>query len=384
MVYQAESYEHWRQHLGPRRPELGHLRRELHRRRAARRRGVHRRPLPHRRGRVRGHPAAGHLLPRRPAARRAADAGAARGPPPARLLPPGPARRARAGRRRDRPDRRGAGRAQRRRHRRPALPARPRRRRRCAGADRPGAQPRLAGLVPRPASTGRDAATRRRRGRPAGPGSARCASRARPRDRHRHLGLPAPRPTAAAAAGRCAGQYLTLRLPGAGDPAPVRSYSLSSAPSADGYRISVKREPHGPGQHATSPPRSRPGDALDVAAPRGEFVLDDGAGPVVLLSAGIGVTPVLAMLHAARRAAQPARGVVDPHAARTPADARARRRGAPAARRAAARARAHLLHAADAERAATARTGADAGAALGLPADAARLPLRTGRRSWTR
>ena len=40
------------------------------------------------------------------------------------------------------------------------------------------------------------------------------------------------------------------------------------------------------------------GDQVDVAAPRGEFVLGDGGEPVVLLSAGIGVTPVLAMLHA--------------------------------------------------------------------------------------
>jgi MOSC domain-containing protein YiiM len=42
-----------------------------------------------------------------------------------------------------------------------------------------------------------------------------------------------------------AGQYLTLRIPGAGQPAPVRSYSLSSAPDAGTYRISVKQEPHG-------------------------------------------------------------------------------------------------------------------------------------------
>jgi ferredoxin-NADP reductase/MOSC domain-containing protein YiiM len=93
-----------------------------------------------------------------------------------------------------------------------------------------------------------------------------------------------------------AGQYLTLRVAGAGQPAPVRSYSLSSAPGADAYRISVKREPHGlVSGYLCS--RLREGAVLDVAAPRGEFVLDDGAGPVVLVSAGIGVTPVLAMLH---------------------------------------------------------------------------------------
>jgi ferredoxin-NADP reductase/MOSC domain-containing protein YiiM len=93
-----------------------------------------------------------------------------------------------------------------------------------------------------------------------------------------------------------AGQYLTLRITGAGPPAPVRSYSLSSAPGASAYRISVKHEPHGVA--STYLHRSlAPGAILDVAAPRGDFVLDDGPGPVLLISAGIGVTPVLSMLH---------------------------------------------------------------------------------------
>jgi ferredoxin-NADP reductase/MOSC domain-containing protein YiiM len=93
-----------------------------------------------------------------------------------------------------------------------------------------------------------------------------------------------------------AGQYLTLRLTGAGQPAPVRSYSLSSAPGADVYRISVKREPHGAASsylHSSV----HPGAIVDVAAPRGDFVLDGAPGPVLLISAGIGVTPVLSMLH---------------------------------------------------------------------------------------
>jgi ferredoxin-NADP reductase/MOSC domain-containing protein YiiM/ferredoxin len=94
-----------------------------------------------------------------------------------------------------------------------------------------------------------------------------------------------------------AGQYLTLRVAGAGTPAPIRSYSLSSAADIGTYRISVKREPHGAASSYLN--RSlRPGAALDVAAPRGDFVLDDGgAGPILLVSAGIGVTPVLSMLH---------------------------------------------------------------------------------------
>jgi ferredoxin-NADP reductase/MOSC domain-containing protein YiiM len=98
--------------------------------------------------------------------------------------------------------------------------------------------------------------------------------------------LPAARP----------GQYLTLRLTGAGDPAPIRNYSLSGSIDAGTYRISVKREPHGIASTYING-SLRPGDEVDVGAPRGEFVLDAGTGPVLLLSAGIGVTPVLCMLH---------------------------------------------------------------------------------------
>jgi ferredoxin-NADP reductase/MOSC domain-containing protein YiiM len=98
--------------------------------------------------------------------------------------------------------------------------------------------------------------------------------------------LPAPRP----------GQYLTVRLAGAGRPAPVRSYSLSAS-DVDSYRISVKRERHGIASSYVATTLAV-GDEIDVAAPRGEFVLNDGDEPVVLLSAGIGVTPVLAMLQA--------------------------------------------------------------------------------------
>jgi ferredoxin-NADP reductase/MOSC domain-containing protein YiiM len=93
-----------------------------------------------------------------------------------------------------------------------------------------------------------------------------------------------------------AGQYLTVRITAAGKPAAVRSYSLSSAPGDDSYRISVKHEPHGAvsGYLDTV---LRAGDTLEVAVPRGDFVLDDAGGPVLLISAGIGVTAVLAMLH---------------------------------------------------------------------------------------
>ncbi|MEU6709074.1 MOSC domain-containing protein [Streptomyces wuyuanensis] len=92
------------------------------------------------------------------------------------------------------------------------------------------------------------------------------------------------------------GQYLSLRLATGNNAPTVRSYSLSSAPGAGTYRISVKREPHGQvsGYLHTG---LRPGDLVDVASPRGTFVLEDGTGPVLLVSAGIGATPVLAMLH---------------------------------------------------------------------------------------
>jgi ferredoxin-NADP reductase/MOSC domain-containing protein YiiM len=93
------------------------------------------------------------------------------------------------------------------------------------------------------------------------------------------------------------GQYLTVRIPGAGDPAPLRSYSLSGDPGAGFYRISVKREEHGLVSrwlHAHIQPES----VIEAAAPRGDFYLADDSTPVVLISAGIGATPVLAMLHA--------------------------------------------------------------------------------------
>jgi ferredoxin-NADP reductase/ferredoxin len=120
--------------------------------------------------------------------------------------------------------------------------------------------------------------------------------------------LPAARP----------GQYLTVRIGSA-----VRNYSLSALTDTGTYRISVKHEPHGvaSGYLTTS---LRPDADIEVAAPRGDFVLGSGPEPVLLISAGIGVTPVLAMLadlaaqastreiwwiHAARSAAE------HPHAA---------------------------------------------------------------------
>ena len=93
------------------------------------------------------------------------------------------------------------------------------------------------------------------------------------------------------------GQYVVLRLKPPPDGKPLfRSYSLSGPPSDTAYRISVKFEPHGVAGGYLSA-SIRPGDVFDVSQPRGAFTLQPGEDPAVLLSAGIGVTPVLAMLH---------------------------------------------------------------------------------------
>jgi ferredoxin-NADP reductase/MOSC domain-containing protein YiiM len=170
-----------------------------------------------------------------------------------------------------------------------------------------------------------------------------------------------------------AGQYLTVRIPGPAQPAPVRSYSLSSAPGADPYRISVKREPHGIASGYLNS-SARAGAILDAAAPRGDFVLDAGTGPVLLISAGIGVTPVLSMLHeladegstreiwwlhgARRRAEHPFAAEAHDLLASLP---RAREHVYYSAATPAERHRAH---------AAAGRLGKDTMAALGLPPDA--------------
>ena len=125
-------------------------------------------------------------------------------------------------------------------------------------------------------------------------------------------------PTGAPLPSARAGQYLTLQVPLSDLKRAVRSYSLSSAPGSATYRISVKREEHGEVSrwlHA----HVRVGDTVNTAAPRGDFTLTDATTPVVLVSAGVGATPVLAMLHALA-AAHSSRAVWWFHAARRPAD----------------------------------------------------------------
>ncbi len=111
------------------------------------------------------------------------------------------------------------------------------------------------------------------------------------------------------------GQYIVVRLQPEASRAPIfRSYSLSGPLSEERYRISVKVEPNGAAGAYLSD-HVRLGDAFDVSSPRGSFVLQPGERPVALLSAGIGATPVLAMLHALA-AARSTRQVLWLHAAR--------------------------------------------------------------------
>lgn len=92
------------------------------------------------------------------------------------------------------------------------------------------------------------------------------------------------------------GQYLTFWLEIPGQPPVKRNYSISSAANGETYRISVKREPQGLASgwlHDTA----KVGMVLKVAAPAGEFFLNGRAKrPVVLLSGGVGLTPMVAML----------------------------------------------------------------------------------------
>ncbi|MFT4215836.1 MAG: FAD-binding oxidoreductase [Micropruina sp.] len=97
------------------------------------------------------------------------------------------------------------------------------------------------------------------------------------------------------------GQYVTIdvELPG-GDHRP-RQYTISSGPNGESFRITIKRV-----AGAVGFPRgqvsgwlhenARPGAVLDVSEPRGQLVLDESDGPLVLISAGIGVTPMAAIV----------------------------------------------------------------------------------------
>lgn len=105
------------------------------------------------------------------------------------------------------------------------------------------------------------------------------------------------------------GQFLTFRLDmpkveGGGNEQVTRCYSLSDAPQADHFRISIKRVPPPPG--SDHPPGLSSnffhdhvpvGTTLQVRAPSGHFYLEPDSSPIVLIAGGIGITPMLSMLN---------------------------------------------------------------------------------------
>ena len=104
------------------------------------------------------------------------------------------------------------------------------------------------------------------------------------------------------------GQFVAVSVQLSRDALPtIRSFSLSGAPSSDRYRISIKREPSPASVSMHLCDNVMVGDTLSISAPRGTFTLRHGPDPIVFISAGIGVTPVLAMLDAlsASHATQP-------------------------------------------------------------------------------
>ena len=104
-------------------------------------------------------------------------------------------------------------------------------------------------------------------------------------------------PNGASQSAGLAGQFLVLRLRTTPNgPMILRNYSMSDIPGAGTYRVSVKREMNG-AVSSYIHDSVHVGDSLEASAPRGAFTLRSGDAPVVFLSAGIGATPVLAMLH---------------------------------------------------------------------------------------
>jgi ferredoxin-NADP reductase/MOSC domain-containing protein YiiM len=92
------------------------------------------------------------------------------------------------------------------------------------------------------------------------------------------------------------GQYVVVRLGPGSAPALTRTYSLSGKPGSAFYRLSIKHEEGAASVYIND--ALKIGDVVPTSAPRGTFTLRPGISPVVLISAGIGITPVLAMLYA--------------------------------------------------------------------------------------
>lgn len=95
------------------------------------------------------------------------------------------------------------------------------------------------------------------------------------------------------------GQYLTFSLGAPGLPSFKRNYSISCGPNTTHYRISVKREANGQGASRYLHDQVAVGSVLKVAPPAGDFFLtDDQTHPVILLSGGVGLTPMVSMVEA--------------------------------------------------------------------------------------
>lgn len=112
-----------------------------------------------------------------------------------------------------------------------------------------------------------------------------------------------------------AGQFLPIRIRKHND-AILRSYTISQGPNGQDYRLSIKREPQGLASRILHDELDN-GDIIEVGSPSGNFVLDEGTQPIVMLSGGVGITPMMAMLDAritALRGGAPRREVYFFHA----------------------------------------------------------------------
>ena len=120
------------------------------------------------------------------------------------------------------------------------------------------------------------------------------------------------------------GQYISIRATFADGQAVMRNYSLSNPPGSEYYRISVKREPAA----ADDAPDGvlsnylhnhiKAGDRVELSPPCGEFTLEfpaDTAKPLVFIAGGVGVTPLISMLHQALKSSNSSRRIVFIHAA---------------------------------------------------------------------
>lgn len=93
------------------------------------------------------------------------------------------------------------------------------------------------------------------------------------------------------------GQYLTLNLHFEDGTEIKRNYSISCAPNNLHYRISVKFEPNGQGGSRFLHKVAQIGDIIEMTPPAGDFFLpDEPERPIVLLSAGVGLTPMVSMI----------------------------------------------------------------------------------------